>query len=155
MEIGIVSSHLIWLYRTRHDHRAARTAGKSYDDYIKSLELPTEKPDSDIDNSSPRSSLTLATEMSYDDGATGRSDYTSTPYHSRECLHGVQIQYPRNECSLGYGQSLTFSGVPNTSLSEPYLAVNEGDVGVTIPPPVHVRTGDRIENRRTELEEMV
>ena len=117
MEIGIVSSHLIWRYRTRHDHRAAKAAGKSYDDYIKSMQLPTVNPGPEIHKSSLPVSTAVVSEMSYDQAAIGRSDHMSTSRNLTEHLDGA--------------------------------------LSVTIPPPVHVRTGDKVENRRGELQDMV
>jgi len=36
MELGIVASHFIWLFRVRDTRRKAGKAGKSYDDYLQS-----------------------------------------------------------------------------------------------------------------------
>lgn len=38
MEIGIVSSHLIWFWRTRYARKRAHELGKDYDTYVNSLD---------------------------------------------------------------------------------------------------------------------
>ncbi|KAF2398137.1 hypothetical protein EJ06DRAFT_480605, partial [Trichodelitschia bisporula] len=44
LEIGIVSSHLVWLYRTRNVREAAKRAGKKYDEYV----LETQNADTSV-----------------------------------------------------------------------------------------------------------
>jgi hypothetical protein len=41
LELGIFISQFIWLWRVRHVRRAAKKAGKSYDDYV--AENPSKK----------------------------------------------------------------------------------------------------------------
>jgi hypothetical protein len=44
MEVGIVSSHLIWLLRTRSIRRKAREVGQTYDEYVDPNRRPSCTP---------------------------------------------------------------------------------------------------------------
>jgi hypothetical protein len=41
LEVGIIGSHLIWLYRTRHIRRSAQKASKTFDEYCKTSQPRT------------------------------------------------------------------------------------------------------------------
>jgi hypothetical protein len=155
MEIGIVSSHLIWRYRTRHDHRAAKAVGKSYDEYIKSLELPTTESLPRNSNSSSLPSLPLETEKFYNDVEMGHFDYTFKSSKSTESLDVVPPQPEGNEWDPEKGRPLTFNGVLSTQESETYHTGLDRDVSMTVPPPIHVRNGDKDGYGKSQFHEML
>jgi len=63
LELGIFISQFIWLWRTRHIRKAAKKAGKTYDEYI--AEKPSPSPSStDLEKSQEKKDVEIESNCS-------------------------------------------------------------------------------------------